>query len=59
MADRPTFQLTFFVAFEHHPVHYNDLTSAIFSDARLFELADYQSHRRPPDPEHLRQELLG
>ncbi len=32
---------------------------AIFNDARLFELAGYQSHRRPPDPEHLRQELLG
>ena len=28
-------------------------------DARLFELTSHQSHRRPPDPEHLRQELLG
>src|SRR5664279_1716720 len=37
----------------------HDPTSAIFNDARLFELAGYQSHRRPPDPEHLRQELLG
>ena len=45
--------------FEPFAVHYNDPAPTIFNDARLFELAGHQSHRRPPDPEHLRQELLG
>jgi hypothetical protein len=37
----------------------NDPTSTILNDARLFELAGYQSNRRPPYSQHLRKELLG
>ncbi len=45
--------------FEPFAVHYNNPAPTIFNDARLLELAGDESHRRSPDPEHLRQEFLG
>ena len=45
--------------FESLAVNHNDPAPTSLNDARLFELAGYQSNRRSPYSQHLRQELLG
>jgi hypothetical protein len=45
--------------FESLAVNDNDPGPTILNDACLFELAGYQSNRRPPYSRHLRKELLG
>lgn len=44
---------------EPFAVKHNDPAPTSLNETRLFELASHECHLRPPDPEHLREELLG